>query len=211
MGAGDDSVNPGSRGGGDRVAAHTVRQRYGELFGEQPRSKHKDSLVRRIAWRLQANAEGDLSGRARRRALDIAADADLRVLPPRAMTDAQLGSRPALGDRRIPRPGAVLTRQFRGQNITVTVLPEGFDYQGRQYRSFSALASEVTGTRWNGLAFFGLTREQRAACPSNGFRSRRSMTWRSIRKRTDSPRELSGSTTTMNYRLSCRPFAAWER
>jgi hypothetical protein len=134
-----------------------VRQRYRELFGEEPRSRHKDSLVRRIGWRWQANAEGDLSERARRRALEIAADSDLRVLPPRELADAQLGRPVPRSDRRIPPPGAVLKREFRGQSITVTVLAQGFDYQGRQYRSLSAVATEATGTRWNGLAFFGLT------------------------------------------------------
>jgi hypothetical protein len=139
----------------------TVRQRYRELFGEEPRSRHKASLVRRIAWRVQVNAEGDLSERARRRALQIAAVADLRRLPPRQLPDAQLGLVPSRSDRRVPAPGAILTRQFRGQSIAVTVLAEGFDYQGRQYRSLSAVASEVTGTRWNGLAFFGLTGQPR--------------------------------------------------
>jgi hypothetical protein len=60
-------------------------------------------------------------------------------------------------DMRIPRPGAVLEREFRGTAVTAKVLPDGFEYQGRRYRSLSAIASEVTGTRWNGLSFFGLT------------------------------------------------------
>ena len=143
------------------VPLETVRQRYRELFGEEPRSRHKASLIRRIGWRMQANAEGDLSERARRRALEIATDSDLRVLPPRRLQDAPLGPRRPRSDHRIPDPGTVLTREFRGQSITVKVLAEGFEFQGRQYRSLSAVASEATGTRWNGLAFFGLTGERR--------------------------------------------------
>jgi Protein of unknown function (DUF2924) len=135
----------------------SVRERYRELFGEEPRSKHKESLVRRIAWRMQAAAEGGLSERARQRALTIASDADLRVLPPRS--ESFLNNRRS--DRRIPPPGAVLTRDFRGATITAKVLASGFEYEGRRYSSLSAIATEATGTRWNGLAFFGLTAGRR--------------------------------------------------
>ncbi len=60
-----------------------LRQKYEQVFGEPSRSNHKDFLFRRIAWRLQAQAEGDLSERARRRALEIANDADLRTRAPK--------------------------------------------------------------------------------------------------------------------------------
>jgi hypothetical protein len=140
-----------------------VRQKYRELFGEEPRSRNRQSLVRRIAWRLQANAEGGLSERARQRACEIANDADVRMLPPRRVVQSQfdtwLGR--ARFDRRIPPAGTVLSRDYRGTTISVQVSRDGFSYQGRLYRSLSAIASEVTGTRWNGLAFFGLTGEHR--------------------------------------------------
>ena len=61
-------------------------------------------------------------------------------------------------DPRIPRPGVVLSRPYHGQEIRVTVLEEGFEWNGRRFRSLSALAREVTGQRWNGLLFFGLTK-----------------------------------------------------
>lgn len=142
-----------------------VREKYREVFGEEPRSKHKDHLFRRLAWRLQALAEGGLSERALRRAHEIANEADLRVRPPRGMGEAQAGQLASAAkgrvrsryDRRIPPPGTVLSRAFHGETITVQVLADGFEYQGRCYRSLSAIACQVTGTRWNGLAFFGLT------------------------------------------------------
>ena len=137
----------------------SVRQKYRELFGEEPRSKHKESLVRRIAWRMQAAAEGGLSERARQRAMAIARDADLRVLPLRGNGGAAFIN--PRSDRRIPPPGAVLERDYRGATISVQVLASGFEYQGRRYRSLSAIANQVTGTRWNGLAFFGLTEARR--------------------------------------------------
>src|ERR1035437_9572296 len=63
-----------------RLTVGGLRDKYREVFGEESRSNHKDFLFRRIAWRLQANAEGGLSERAHRRALEIANDADLRAL-----------------------------------------------------------------------------------------------------------------------------------
>jgi hypothetical protein len=142
-----------------------LRTKYREVFGEESRSSNKQFLFRRIAWRLQARVEGDLSERARRRALEIADDADLRIRAPESFfaesgdhAKARLLERAGgQRDRRLPVPGTLLTRQFENRRIVVKVLEEGFEYQSQQYRSLSAIAREVTGTRWNGLLFFGLT------------------------------------------------------
>jgi hypothetical protein len=145
-----------------------LKRRYRELFGEESKSSNKTFLFRRIAWRLQANAEGDLSERARRRAGEIADDRDLRVRAPKEFV-----ARPESGsqnfvrkgpprDYRLPEPGAVLTRRLGDRQIVVKVLAEGFEYESRRYRSLSAIAREVTGTRWNGLLFFGLAERRDA-------------------------------------------------
>ena len=65
-----------------RLGAGQLRQRYAELFGETTNAKNKAWLIKRIAWRLQALAEGDLPDRARQRAAELANDADLRLNPP---------------------------------------------------------------------------------------------------------------------------------
>lgn len=150
-----------------RMTVGDLRREYAEVFGEQPRSFHKEFLVRRIAWRIQANAEGGLPDRARQRALEIANDADLRTRAPGA-------AQPSVGvegvpvgrvvtkrvdvptDARLPMPGALLTREYRGRTIRVRVLPNGFDYEGTVYRSLSAVAQAVTGAHWNGYLFFGI-------------------------------------------------------
>src|SRR5579859_5479337 len=152
-----------------RAPIAQVRARYRELFQEEPRSTHREHLFRRLAWRLQAVAQGGLSQEARQRANDIANEADVRVLPPPGFLIPHNTGAPGVGrlvtrlDRRIPRPGTVLRREYRGSSITVEVLVNGFEYQGRHYGSLSAIATEVTGTRWNGLAFCGLTRSRRTA------------------------------------------------
>ena len=65
-----------------RLTVGQLRQRFAELFGEATQASNRTWLVKRIAWRMQALAEGDLSERARRRAAELAHDADLRLNPP---------------------------------------------------------------------------------------------------------------------------------
>ena len=149
-----------------RAPLADLRSKFRELFQEETRSRHRDHLFRRIAWRLQALAEGDLTERARRRAQEIAQDADLRKVAPRVFlqvdgervqtTPSGRNGRPA--DSRLPLPGVVLSRKWKGRTILVDVLADGFRYENHHYTSLSAIAVAITGTRWNGLAFFGLTR-----------------------------------------------------
>src|SRR6266478_2741653 len=89
-----------------------LRHKHVELFGEPCGSRHRQQVVRRIGWRLQVLAEGGLSERAHRRALEIADDADLRTLPPiHPMEDPRAPESVSLlsaKDRRVPQCGAVL-------------------------------------------------------------------------------------------------------
>ncbi len=154
-----------------------LRAKYREVFGEETRSRHKENLWKAIAWRLQALEEGDLSERARRRAGELANDADVRVRAPRnAFGDgsAPTGERTrvhAFGrahDARLPMAGTVITREYRGRLIRVTVLDHGFEHEGKVYRSLTALVHEVTGSHWNGYHFFGLTKAPAAAAAGGG-------------------------------------------
>ncbi len=141
-----------------------LRVRYEEVFGEATRVGNKDFLFKRIIWRLQSLAEGDLSERARRRAAEIARDADIRMTmprPPKTSPGAEIRTAAApapLGDNRLPTPGTVLTRTYRGRAYEVTVLPKGFEYDGEVYRTLSAIAKKITGSHWNGFLFFGLAK-----------------------------------------------------
>ena len=121
---------------------------------------------RRIAWRIQANAEGGLSERARRRALEIADDADLRIRAPKTNFGQDFSIEPKLSisrkvagalDPRLPPPGSYLEREFQGRCVLAKVLLDGFECDGKRYRSLSAIAQEVTGTKWNGFLFFNLS------------------------------------------------------
>jgi Protein of unknown function (DUF2924) len=148
-----------------RMRIGELRERYQEVFGEPTATAHKQHLVRRIAWRMQVLAEGDLSQRAHHRALKIADDQDLRVNVPASkmkLGRAAVKRKPIPPDLRRPQPGSVLSRVFRGQTIEVKVLEDGFEYQGQRYGSLSAVARAATGTRWNGLVFFGLGKRETA-------------------------------------------------
>jgi hypothetical protein len=141
-----------------------MRIKFRELFGEESKSSNKQFLFRRIAWRMQANAEGELSERARRRVGEIVNEADLRTRAPKGFlaesvsgAEWEVERSQRQRDWRLPAPGTLITRRHENRQIVVKVLRDGFEYESRQYRSLSAIAREVTGTRWNGLLFFGLT------------------------------------------------------
>jgi hypothetical protein len=152
-----------------RLSFAQLRARYTELFHEPTRVGNRSWLVRRIAWRLQALAEGDLSDRARQYAAQIVNDADLRLLPPKAADLTQPAAANAAPksatdrpvrvpqpDRRLPQPGSLISRLYKGQTIQVEVLPAGFAYQGTVYASLSAVAKTITGSHCNGFLFFRL-------------------------------------------------------
>src|ERR1700751_2348450 len=110
-----------------------LKKRYRELFDEEAKSSNKQFLFRRIAWRLQANAEGGLSERARQRAAEIADDRDLRLRAPKAFLEEQSSTawgadRRPQRDWRLPSPGTLLTRRVGNRQVVVKVLDDGFEY-----------------------------------------------------------------------------------
>ena len=146
-----------------RMTPSQLREKYAEVFGEESRSGHKEWLVKRIIWRMQANVEGDLSERARQRATELANDADLRMkAPPQKKTLAMPAARRVTGkiattpNQQLPMPGTVLTREYKGRTLNVTVLADGFEYEGEVYASLSGLAKKITGSHTSGYLFFGL-------------------------------------------------------
>jgi hypothetical protein len=112
---------------------------------------------------LQALNEGDLSERARRRAAELANDADLRLSPPRPYKPrpkviVRAGPTRQATKRNTPhlRPGTVLARKYRGDMLVVRVLADGFEFEGTTYSSLSAVAKAITGAHCSGHHFFRL-------------------------------------------------------
>jgi plastocyanin len=108
-----------------------------------PKTLRRKILILSIAWRIQADVAGGLKPATRRylRQVAAAARSGTVVRPPSA--------------GRI-KPGTKLMRVWQDKTHTVTALAEGFEWQGSRYRSLSEIARTITGTRWNGLVFFGV-------------------------------------------------------
>jgi hypothetical protein len=147
-----------------KLTIRELRGRYAEAFGEETRANNKPWLTKRIIWRLQSNFEGDLSERARRRAAELANDSDLRLSPPKTKDVPTPESRTRIApisvgrEHRVPPPGTVIYRRYKGEDLRVTVLSDGFEFEGERYKSLSAVAKVVTGQHCNGFLFFKLTK-----------------------------------------------------
>jgi hypothetical protein len=150
------------------MSVRELRQQHRDVFGEEPETIHRQFLLRKIAWQLQAKEEGGLPEPVRELARSIAQDVPLRN---RVISNAQKG-RAGLPidqtatttitqdhDSRLPMPGGLIVKQFRGETLVIKVTDLGFEYKDRRFTSLSAIAQEITGTKWNGFLFFGLTKE----------------------------------------------------
>jgi len=138
--------------------------RYREVFGEPTRSRNKDYLFKKIAWRIQELAEGGLSERALAKIDEIGSDVPMRVRPvrdPNAFVLRDIGNRADNRDPRLPPVGTVLIRMYKGHAHEVTVLENGFEYLGEKHNSLSIIAGLITGTNWNGYLFWGLKNRRR--------------------------------------------------
>ena len=136
----------------DRMTVGQLAEKYAELYGEPTRSRNRAYLQKRLAWRIQEQAEGGLAPTTLTRITELGDQ-----LPERW----RFRSAPALPsivarDPRLPPVGTVLVRVFGGAKHQVTVLDEGFEYLGERFKSLSAIARRVTGQQWNGFGFFGL-------------------------------------------------------
>ena len=148
-----------------------LAEKYRELYGEPTRSRNRAYLKKRLAWRIEANFQGDLSQGAIARIQQLGDQLPERwqmrlgqpASEPAAASDAATKLGAALStatteprDPRVPPVGTVVRRVFDGKTHEVTVCVEGFEYEGRRYKTLSAIANQIAGSRWNGFLFFGL-------------------------------------------------------
>lgn len=104
-----------------KMTVQQLKAKYAEVFGDETRTGNKAWLVKRIAWRMQANAEGGLSERARKRALELANDSDVRTTAPKhrlpelnSVSVSTIVTNAIRTDPRLPTPGTTLVRQYKG-------------------------------------------------------------------------------------------------
>jgi Protein of unknown function (DUF2924) len=124
-----------------------LKMQWGQLFESQPPPYNRRFLESRLAYRIQELAYGGLKPEtvARLEALGEQLDGGNVVVRRIRVDDG-------------PIAGTRLIREYQGIEQTVTVLNDGYEWQGRPYRSLSAIARAITGTRWNGWTFFGIRR-----------------------------------------------------
>ena len=134
--------------------------KYAELFGQaSPCSGNKVFLWRRIAHKLQENAYGGLSGAAEGRIQTLIAQYDPvnnKALRPGNAVAVTENKPKKKRDMRLPIPGTVITKEYKGQIIEIRVMDGGFDYKGTVYKTLTAIAKVITGAHWNGFLFFNL-------------------------------------------------------
>jgi hypothetical protein len=133
-----------------------LRRAYAEVFGETTRSGNRAWLLRRLAWRIQADQSGAVLSRAARDRAAELAPPDFRLIPPRTTPALDPAVTVPVGDARLPPPGTVLARTYKGRPVRVLVRGDGFEYDGAVYPSLSAVANAVTGSHLNGFRFFRL-------------------------------------------------------
>lgn len=132
------------------AATPALKQEWRVLFGAEPPPYNRRFLESRLAYRVQELAFGGLKPETVVR---------LEALGEK-FSGGKVTVRRTRGDR--PLAGTRLVREYQGIAHTVTVRADGFEYQGRRYKSLSAIARHITGTRWSGLLFFGMRSRGRA-------------------------------------------------
>jgi hypothetical protein len=153
-----------------RLKAMTVgelRVEWERLYGEPTGSRNRDYLWKRLAWRIQEIEYGGLSATAKERIIELAPATFVRAQLPAGFDPAAGHPQASPGktirrDRRLPAPGSTLVRRYKGDDVRVLVLDDGFEWSGRRFDSLSEVAYAVTGSKWNGWLFFGLTDRKRA-------------------------------------------------
>ena len=127
-----------------------LKAEWQALFNAPAPNNSRGFLEGRLAYRIQELTYGG-PDRETRRMLDLLADE----------VDGTLTRKAQIADPRNPVVGTKLIREWDGTAHTVTVLKDGFELSGRRYKSLSAIARSITGTRWNGYRFFGLRERKR--------------------------------------------------
>jgi hypothetical protein len=132
------------------MSVNDLKAEWQALFNAPAPNNSRTFLEGRLAYRIQELTYGG-PDKQTRRLLDLLADE----------VEGTLTRKAQIADPRNPVVGTKLIREWNGTAHTVTVLKDGFDWGGQRYKSLSAVARAITGTRWNGYRFFGLRERKR--------------------------------------------------
>ena len=128
-----------------QLGALELRAEWAKVYrATAPRNISRDLLLRGIAYRLQERMYGGLKPSTLKRLKEIAANLETETQEPKLMSASRL------------KPGVRLMREWKGETHIVGVLPKGFAWKGKTWKSLSVIARTITGTNWSGPDFFGL-------------------------------------------------------
>ncbi len=130
--------------------------RYEAAFGKPPRVRHREFLWKRIAWKIQERRFGGLSTVAKDRLEVLISEIDIPIEERTRTATGRLQARPTA------TTVATIVKNWRGTEYRATPVQGGYEVNGVLHRSLSAAAQAITGTKWNGRLFFGLTKARRA-------------------------------------------------
>ena len=137
-----------------------LQAQFEQIFGKKTDSTNDTFLQRKIAYRIQEIELGGLSSKAKMRIAELIEKCNPvnnKLLRPRITTSGkELKTLPSMRDKRLPIPGTIMRKKYKGEEIEVRVLEKGFECNGKRYRSLTQLALEITGSHWNGYAFFNV-------------------------------------------------------
>lgn len=125
---------------------------YITLHGKEPPAYNRGFIIKRLAYRLQEIAYGGLPERVQKKLDDALVQ---NGYDENAMPLGVSKRKPKVGSNH-PISGSMFIREWRGKRYQITALRDGFEFEGKKYRSLSAVARAITGTHWNGRLFFGL-------------------------------------------------------
>ena len=133
-----------------------LQKEYSALYGDKKAlSNNKTYLWQRIAYRIQEIEYGGLPEEAKNKTRELAQEYDPinnKALRPDNGAAKHYVSR----DRRLPLPGTIITKNYKGTDIRVKILEKGFEYNDKVYKSLTAIAKEVTRSHWNGYLFLNM-------------------------------------------------------
>ena len=143
----------------DGLPTPDLKARWRELYGKEPPRFNRQFLIKRLAYRIQELAYGGLGEETRERLTQVLKDEGYNAL------GVKTGRRSVQGSEKRLTPGTVLVREWGGHVHHVNAVVGGFEYHGMFFKSLSAVARQITGTRWNGPRFFGF-RKTGASAPA---------------------------------------------
>ena len=134
-----------------------LREKWRDLYGSEPPQYRKPFLVKRLSFRVQELFYGGISDGVQEALTKIASNDPLVNCLQSNAEKKQVGRRSRVKTG-VPVSGTRFIREWNGGRYEIVVRDDGFEYNDRMFRSLSAVATEITGTRWNGKVFFGLKR-----------------------------------------------------